>query len=186
MSEGELGFAAILGKEKEFCDGLDRLVEYAKALNCHLVHIVCVRMENFTPEHDETCLKNLRYAVSVLEREDLQGLIEVHNWVVEPGYYIDTFEKAIGIIKEVNSPRLKLLLDIYHLQYCNGNLTRNLTWLIPYTDHIQISQIPGRHEPGSLGEMNYEFIFKLLKELGYKGWIGLEYIPAGNVDDGLK
>jgi len=186
LTKGEIGWAAIPGKEKQFCEDLDRLVEYAKALNCKLVHVLAGKVEKPTPENHEVFMKNLRYALCIFEKEDLYGLVEAINWVVEPGYYLDTFEKAIDVIKEINSPRLKLLLDIYHLQYCSGNLTRNLQWLVPYTGHMQISQIPGRHEPGSMGEMNYDFIFKLLKELGYSGWIGLEYVPAGDIDEGLE
>lgn len=52
--------------------------------------------------------------------------------------------------------------------------------------HIQIAQVPARHEPDSAGEINYKYIFQLLRDCDYQGWIGLEYIPAGDTMTGLK
>lgn len=54
-----------------------------------------------------------------------------------------------------------------------------------YTGHIQISQVPGRHEPNEKGEINFPFLFDALQSLSYDGWIGCEYIPAGTTEEGL-
>jgi hydroxypyruvate isomerase len=52
--------------------------------------------------------------------------------------------------------------------------------------HIQLAQVPDRHEPDTSGEIDYDYIFSLLEQLGYDGWIGLEYKPTGNTKEGLK
>jgi hydroxypyruvate isomerase len=57
---------------------------------------------------------------------------------------------------------------------------------ITFIGHIQVAQVPDRHEPNTNGEIDYRYIFSLLEQLGYKGWIGLEYKPAGSTKDGLK
>jgi hydroxypyruvate isomerase len=55
-----------------------------------------------------------------------------------------------------------------------------------FVGHIQIAQVPDRHEPNTSGEIDYKYIFSVLEQLGYDGWIGLEYKPAGNTKEGLK
>jgi len=49
-----------------------------------------------------------------------------------------------------------------------------------------VAQVPDRHEPNTSGEINYRYVFSLLEQLGYNGWIGLEYKPAGSTEAGLK
>ena len=58
--------------------------------------------------------------------------------------------------------------------------------LLPITGHIQVSQVPARDEPHHSGEIDYEYVFKLLENHGYNGWIGLEYSPKAGTLDGLK
>ena len=90
-----------------------------------------------------------------------------------------------SIVKELDSPNLRLQLDIFHLQFLKGDLTNNIKKYLPFTGHIQIAQVPDRHEPNSSGEINYKYVFKVLQELGYDGWIGLEYFPIGDTVPGL-
>jgi hydroxypyruvate isomerase len=66
-----------------------------------------------------------------------------------------------------------------------GNLAATIERLLPRIGHLQIADVPGRHEPGS-GEINFEFIFKHVDAIGYAGWIGCEYNPAGDTLEGLK
>jgi hydroxypyruvate isomerase len=66
-----------------------------------------------------------------------------------------------------------------------GNLINTITKLLPYIGHIQISDAPGRHQPGA-GEINYPAIFSALDRLGYQGFIGLEYRPDGETDATLR
>lgn len=77
-------------------------------------------------------------------------------------------------------------MDIFHLQHLRGDLTHNIKWLLPYTGHIQVAQVPKRGEPNTLGEINYRYIFALLEQLKYEGWVGLEYTPSGDTVEGLS
>lgn len=186
FAAGELGFAAIPGKEAEFGKSLELAVIYAKALKCSVIHIMAGVVPSPTDANDKTYVANLSQAAKILQKEQMIGVIEPINSVSVPNYYLNSFEKAVSVLKEVNSPNLKLQLDIFHLQFISGNLTNNIKRYLPYTGHVQIAQVPHRHEPDVQGEIDYNYVFTLLKELQYSGWIGLEYKPAGDTKDGLK
>eukprot|EP00794_Sanderia_malayensis_P008024 gene8024-8883_t len=89
--------------------------------------------------------------------------------------------RAVEILKELDCPNIKLLLDLYHHQMTSGNITNTLSNTLPLLGHIQISQVPDRNEPDKNGELNYNFIFNHLLRIGYDGWIGCEYIPKGKL-----
>jgi len=77
-------------------------------------------------------------------------------------------------------------LDIFHLQQIAGNLTRNITEMLPHVGHVQIAQVPSRGEPDSAGEIDYGYVFQLLDKLGYEGYVGLEYAPVTTTLKGLS
>jgi len=84
----------------------------------------------------------------------------------------------------VASDNLFLHLDLYHMQMLEGHLAETLRENVGLLRHVQIAGVPGRHEP-SVGEINYPYLFDLLDQLGYEGWIGCEYRPLGRTLDGL-
>src|SRR5438132_12789099 len=75
-------------------------------------------------------------------------------------------------------------MDLYHAQIVEGDLSEKLRRWMPAIGHIQIAGVPGRHEP-DLGEINYRYLFALLDELHYEGWVGCEYRPAARTAEGL-
>ena len=106
-------------------------------------------------------------------------LIEPINGRDIPGYFLRTQEQAASIIGVVGSDRVGLQFDIYHCQTAQGGVTRRLQAAFPLIAHMQIADVPGRHEPGT-GELGWEFLFGRIRELGYEGWIGCEYTPKGD------
>ncbi|XP_064122885.1 putative hydroxypyruvate isomerase [Macrobrachium nipponense] len=187
LEEGELGFAAVPGQEERFKESLERSIAYAKGLSCHKLHIMSgMRSHN----HDEathlaTLESNLRYAVSRLVAEDIVGFIEPLNPVSNPGYFLNNFPTAAMLIKKIDSPNLRLQLDIFHLQMIAGNVANNIRELMPLTGHIQVGQAPHRHEPSCPGELDYVYVFGKLKEAGYEGYVGAEYKPSTTSEDSL-
>ena len=81
-------------------------------------------------------------------------------------------------------PNLKVQMDLYHAQVVEGDLTTKIRRYLPHVGHVQIAGVPGRNEP-DVGELNYAYLFKLLDELKYDGYIGCEYRPVGNTAAGL-
>nr|CAI5858197.1 unnamed protein product [Callosobruchus analis]CAI5863731.1 unnamed protein product [Callosobruchus analis] len=188
VSKGQLGFAAIPGKEKEFRDSLVMTLDYAKALGVKKIHIMAGKVEEqITVKHDSTYVDNLKYAAEMLEKENILGLIEPINVYSVPHYYMNNYEKAVSVIKQVDSPKLKLMLDIFHLQLIKGNIINTMKELKDIIGHVQIAQVPYRNEPNTYGELNYEYVLKELKNVAaYDDWIGLEYKPALITTEGLK
>jgi hydroxypyruvate isomerase len=90
----------------------------------------------------------------------------------------------VELVKQIGSANFKLLYDIYHMQIMEGDLAPTMERLLGRIGHMQLADTPGRHEPGT-GEINYPFLFDHLDRIGYPGWIGCEYRPAGRTEDGL-
>lgn len=84
----------------------------------------------------------------------------------------------------VDRPNVKLQLDLYHAQIMDGDLDVLIRDLAPFTGHIQIASVPHRNEPAG-GEINYPYLFDVLDDSGYDGWIGCEYKPKTTTEQGL-
>jgi 2-dehydrotetronate isomerase len=183
---GERGTAALPGREAEFRSGLEKALPYAKATKCRLLHA----MAGLCPEGSDrgeaerVYVANLRYAAERLATEGITVIIEPINNRDIPGYFLNTTRQAMAVIDRVGHPNLQLQLDLYHVQIMEGDLAHRIRTLAGRYPHIQIAGNPGRHEP-DIGEINYPFLFDLLDEIGYAGWIGCEYRPIGETRAGL-
>ncbi|TRZ02063.1 hypothetical protein DNTS_016331 [Danionella cerebrum] len=170
MSAGDLGLGAVPGREQEFRMGLDQAVNFAKALNCKRIHLMAGRFpagvdrSTMVPQMEETFIQNLKHAADVLSK------------VIFDTTLTDKPHTA-GILERVAHPSIRMQMDIFHWQIMDGNLTHNIRKYLPLTGHIQVAQVPDRHEPDSAGEINFSFLFQLLDELDYQGYIGCEYKP---------
>jgi hydroxypyruvate isomerase len=102
-----------------------------------------------------------------------------------PGFFLSTSRDALAIIAEVGSDNLFLQYDCYHMQVMEGNLTRTIENNLASIGHIQIADLPGRHEPGT-GEIAYPHVLGALDRLGYAGYVGAEYKPRTTTNDGLS
>jgi len=183
---GERGIGALVGREQEFRDGVEKALVYAKATECRLLHAMAgvLPASHDRGEAERVYLGNLRHAAERLAGEGIEVVIEPINTRDIPGYFLNTTTQAMTIIEHVGLPNLKLQLDLYHLQIMEGDLAHRIRVLAGYYPHVQIAGNPGRHEP-DVGEINYPFLFDLFDELGYSGWIGCEYRPKGETKAGL-
>ena len=185
FDRGERGIAALPGREKDFQASLQIALEYAEALNVDRLHV----MAGITSEVDPTkahatYLASLRLALDQTAGSGRVITLEPINDRDIPGYFLRTVEQAADILADLNHPRLKIQLDWYHLQIMGGDLSRRTRLFFPHVAHIQLAGVPDRNEP-DCGEVNFPHLFRLVDELGYEGWIGCEYRPAGRTEDGL-
>ena len=173
-------------KKDLFLERLDLGTKYARALGCIGINTgIGVYPSEF--ENDEvyqTLIQNQKIPSETLSKYEIKALIEPINTVDQPDFYINTSAQAVDLINQIDHPNAFLLYDVYHMQIMEGNLSRNIKKLIDLIGHIQIADNPGRYEPGT-GEINYPYIFNLLDEIGYKGWVGCEYKPSSNTLDSL-
>ena len=131
-------------------------------------------------------VEKLKAGAPLLEDAGVTAVVEPLNILVDhAGYYLSTSAEGLELVDEVGSPNVRLLFDIYHQQITEGNVTQNLVRDIDRIGHIHVADVPGRHEPGS-GELNYAYIFKAIQGAGYRGFVGLEYVPQADSTDSLK
>jgi hydroxypyruvate isomerase len=184
---GERGLACDPARIGQFQDSVALALDYAKALGVRQLHCLAgLRIPGVSPARARaTYIANLRFAADQLAPHGIDLLIEPINTHDVPGYFLTGTEQAAGIIAECGAPNLFLQYDVYHMQRMEGELANTLRARLAIIKHIQIADTPGRHEPGT-GEINYPFLFALIDELGYDGWIGCEYIPRGDTRAGLN
>ncbi len=184
---GERGIACLPGREGEFQEGVGKAIEYAKALKCPRLNCLVGKVPMGVPPEKirQTLVSNLRFAATALEKEGLRLLIEPLNSHDIPGFYLVHTREALQLMEEVSHPNLWLQYDVYHMQVMEGNLTRTIQENIGRIGHIQIADLPGRHEPGT-GEIHFTNLFRFIDEAGYDGWVGCEYNPTSKTEDSLQ
>ena len=185
--DGSRGTACIPGREAEFKAGVALALTYADALHCPRIHLMAGLIPDCLGREDvqATYVRNLRWAAAEAAKAGLDVLIEPINTRDIPRFFLNRQDHAHEIIGLVGAPNLKVQMDLYHVQIVEGDLTEKIRRWLPQVGHIQIAGVPDRHEP-DIGEVNYAWIFKLLDELNYGGWIGCEYRPAESTQGGLS
>lgn len=123
------------------------------------------------------CLKK---CVPICEKNDVTLILEPLNTRVDhKGYCLDSSADAIHMCKTVGSPRVKICWDLYHMAIMEGDLCRHVQEGFEHIAYFQIADNPGRNDPGT-GEVNYARVMRAAHELGYRGWVGLEFTPIGS------
>ncbi len=183
---GERGIACHPDRIEEFRSGVATAIRYAEALgvrqlNC-LAGIAPTGVDDATLRR--TLIDNLAYAAQELRRAGLRLLIEPINTYDIPRFYLNRSAQALEIMSAVGADNLYLQYDIYHMQRMEGELAATLRTHLARIGHVQLADNPGRNEPGT-GEINYPYLFRVLDEIGYTGWIGCEYKPAAGTEAGL-
>ena len=187
FAKGERGMAAIPGKQAAFRDSIKLALEYATTLACPRLHI----MAGLKPEgvaHDTLTAvygANLAYAAEECAKVGVKPIIEPINHRDIPGFFLNTTDQAAAIIAAVGPEKLGMQFDLYHCQITEGDVVKRVEKHLPLIAHMQVADTPGRHEPGT-GEVNWPFVFKTIDALGFRGWIGCEYRPAGETLAGLS
>ena len=186
---GDRGLASLPGREHEYAAAIEEALRYARELDCPRLHV----MAGLLPEGadgDErarrlrTYVRNLRHAADEAALRGVTVLIEPINPRDMPGYLLATQAEAHAIREEVGAANLLVQMDFYHCQVVEGDLAEKFRRWQPHIGHVQVAGVPGRHEP-DIGEINYPFLFRLLDELRYDGWIGCEYRPQAGTREGL-
>ena len=185
-ANGERGIACHADRVTEFEASVDKAIEYATALGCKQVNCLSgIRQSNRDPsDAREAFIRNLQFAAPRFKAVGVKLLIEAINTRDIPGFFLCNTQQAVDIIKAVGSDNLFVQYDIYHMQIMEGDLAPTIEKNLKLIPHMQLADTPGRHEPGT-GEINYDFLLPHIDKLGYEGWIGCEYKPAGKTVDGL-
>jgi len=184
---GERGLACVPKRGQEFRAGISKALDYAEILHCPRVHVMAgivpagTARETLYPVY----IEQLRWAAVEAARRGIDVLIEPINTRDIPGFFLNRQDQAHKVLDDVGISSLKVQMDLYHCQIVEGDLATKLRRYVPTGNvgHIQIAGVPGRHEP-DVGEVNYPYLFALLDELAYGGWVGCEYRPRYGVQAG--
>ena len=183
---GERGFAALPGKEQEFRNSILTAIEYGAQVGKPMIHVM---PGNIGPELDAArCMdlfhENLAWAADRAAAEHMTLILEPCCSARFPQFLYHRFEEGVAVVKALNRDNVKLCFDTFHIQMEEGAITPKLQEAWPYIGHIQVGNVPGRHEPGT-GEIHFPYLFEQIEKLGWDRWIGCEYTPSGPTLDTL-
>ncbi len=185
-SLGERGLASLPGRVAEFRDSVKRALDYATVFGTKRLHCMAGLVPAGTAQGTAASLyaANLAWACEQAVAAGVLVVIEPINHRDMPGFFLNTTDQGAAVVEAIGRDRLALLFDIYHCQVTEGDVTSRMARLLPLIGHIQIADVPARNEPGT-GELNWRFIFDRMDAVGYAGWVGCEYRPAGDTVSGL-
>ena len=126
----------------------------------------------------------LKELVGLAEEKKVTLCIEMLNSRVatemkgHPDYFCDSMERTVEICRQIGSERVKVLFDLYHVQIMHGDVITRIKQHAPYIAHVHTAGVPGRNEIDETQELNYPALMKALLDIGYRGFVGQEFIPT--------
>lgn len=176
MPSGDRGLLSDPGRASAFRDNVPVALELACQVGApRLNALVGVAVEGMDREEQlALAAENVGWAADQAAADGIEVMIEHVNTWENGAYLLPTARAAADFIQRVGRDNVGLQYDVYHAQRMEGNIVATLRELASVITHIQVADSPAREEPGT-GELSYPFIFEAIEEIGYSGWIGLEY-----------
>ena len=135
-------------------------------------------------EHFSNAVSVLKKAAALAEEAGVLLVLEPLNTKLFSAMYLVSTKLGLDIVEAVDSPNLRLLYDVWHSAVMGEDIEEVLRGRTHLVAHVQYADMPDRNEPGT-GELNYQYLFRFLDEVGYQGWIGCEYRPRAGSSAGL-
>ncbi|MCC6698571.1 MAG: TIM barrel protein [Candidatus Hydrogenedentes bacterium] len=131
-------------------------------------------------------VEGLKPTVELAEEAGVTLMLEPLNIHCDhPGYWLTSSDRGAEICRRLDSPRMRLLFDCYHMQIMEGNLLQHIERNLDVIGHFHMAGVPGRHELFE-GEVNYPYLVKKVTDMGYHGVFGLEYAPSKDDEVSIK
>lgn len=158
-------------------ENVERSIKIGKTFGCSTFIGLSGDVECRADSQKSVLIENLKRVAEICEREGATIVLEALNSNYNhKGYYLDSACVGFEIMKAVDSPRIKLLYDVYHMQLMEGNLINSINANIDFIGHFHSAGVPGRHEPRNT-EINYPRIIAEIEKTSYDGYFGMEYFP---------
>jgi hydroxypyruvate isomerase len=139
-----------------------------------------------TPQQmHENCIEGLKRAADIAAAKNIGLLLENIDPEENPKYFLTSVSEGFQIVRSVSAPNVQFLYDFFHDQIAEGNLLAKLGKNLDLTGVVHIADVPGRHDPGT-GEINYPNIYRKLGQLGFNGYVAMEFIPEGETVAALR
>lgn len=182
---GEKGLACLPGREDEFVASVDQALEYAEVLDCPKLHVMAGLPGDVDDRsYFDRYVRHVRYAGDRAAEHGRLVVIEPLNPYSVPGYLLPSIAAGLDALDAIDHPNVKLQLDLFHAQLADGDITHLIEKSADRIGHVQLASVPDRNEPDR-GELYYPFVLDVLDRVGYDGWVGCEYNPAGETVAGL-
>lgn len=183
---GEFGLGALPGREAEFQAAVDQSLAFCASAGATSIHCMAGVVPPGARAAARTVfLDNLRRAADKAAPRGVTLLLEPINPVDAPGYFYHTAAEGAAVVAELGRSDVRLMFDCYHVGRSEGDVLGHLERLMPVIGHVQVAAVSSRAEPDG-GDLDYRAVFAALDRLGYAGWTGCEYKPAGDTDAGLR
>ena len=177
-------------KRSEYIEWVKRSIETAHYLECDSLIAFSNHFENgkssdlrniYSWQEEVANIKEtLGLLAPILKKEGITLLLEpLHNHGADGGMAITDTSQGAEIVRTVNSPKIRLLCDFFHMQLMHGDLLENVIRNLDIVPYVHIADAPDRHEPGT-GEINYSYLMNELRERGFQGTACLEFFPEKN------
>ena len=179
MTTGDRGMVSDPERQHLFRENVPVALDLARALRCTRMNVLVGHEIPGMDREGQLALarENLRFAAEKAEAANVTVMVEAVNTFENGPYLLYTTEQAVEFVERVGRENVRIQHDFYHMQRMEGNLVANLREHFDHIGHIQIADSPGRGEPGT-GEIHYPFVLGELEDLGYEGYVGLEYNPT--------
>ena len=184
--KGERGLLSVPGREPEFLESVREAIVAAQRFGTRRLNALAGIPPPGVSRDDarRIAVANLRAAAPLVAKAGITLLVENINTVDMPGYFASTADIAADLIAGTGSPNVRLQLDQYHVGMMGEDARAELRRHLALIAHVQIADVPGRHQPGT-GKQPIPAFLSDLDELGYPGSVGLEYRPQGPTDESL-
>jgi hydroxypyruvate isomerase len=186
MASGDRGLASDPEREEQFQDNVPVALELARSVGCRKMNVLLGHEKPGMDREEQLALarRNVRLAADEAEKSGVSVVVEAVNTFENGPYLISTTREAVEFAASVGED-VRIQHDLYHMQRMEGNLVATLREHIAEIGHVQIADSPDRGEPGT-GEIHYPYVLQALEDLGYEGYVGLEYNPTtGTTEESL-
>ena len=179
MPSGERGLVSDPGRQQQFRENVPVALELARLLGCLRMNMLLGHEIEGLDREEQLALarENVGFAADEAYKVGIEVVVEAVNTFENGPYLISSTDEAVQFVESLERGNVAIQHDLYHMQRMEGNLVANLREHIGAIGHVQIADSPGRGEPGT-GEIHYPYVLGVLAELGYDGYVGLEYNPT--------
>src|SRR5512132_4139934 len=188
-----MGYATVPNPDTRLTDGFNRVENHAwlipayeraipLAAAARVPNVICFsgsRQGQDDGEGRAICARGLAPLMPLAERHGVTLCMELLNSKVDhPDYQCDHTAWGVALAKKINSPRFKLLYDIYHMQIMEGDVIRTIRENHRFIGHFHTGGVPGRHEIDDSQELNYRAVMRAISQTGFSGYVAQEFVPT--------
>jgi hydroxypyruvate isomerase len=187
LLQGGEGLACVPEKRNYFRAAVAQTVAYAEILKPSIINVLPGRCHNKNRHQEYMCTftENLAYALQAFSPLGIKTVFEAVNTFDMPDFLVYSGKQMLEILQQLNHPMLSMQYDIYHMSMMGENSAEFIEQYAGQIGHIQFADSPGRGQPGS-GSIDFEGLFNIIEKSEYSGWLGAEYMPAGNTQDSFS